>query len=135
VDGILIAEPVAALDSVVGVPAPVVGVHVPQGGVDASLCGHGVRAGGEELGDAGGLEALFDEPEGSAESGSSCAHHHGIVGVVDHSVLLEESVLGGGGLTSASLLGLVLPQTEKGLLHCRSSGLPRESIVIMADIS
>ena len=52
VDGVLVAEPVGALDGVVGVPAPVVLRHVAEGGVDASLGRDGVRAGGEQLGDA-----------------------------------------------------------------------------------
>ncbi len=52
VDGVLVAEPVAALDGVVGVPAPVVGSHIAQGCVDTTLGCHRVRPRGKELGDA-----------------------------------------------------------------------------------
>ena len=36
-DGILITQPVAAFDGIIGMPAPVVLGHVAQGGVDSSL--------------------------------------------------------------------------------------------------
>jgi hypothetical protein len=36
-DGVLVAQPVGALDGVVHVPPPVVRLHVAQGSVDASL--------------------------------------------------------------------------------------------------
>ena len=53
-DRVLVAEPVAALDRVVRVPAPVVLGHVAERRVDAALRGDGVRARREELGDAAG---------------------------------------------------------------------------------
>ncbi len=46
----------ANLDGVVCVPTPVVFGHVAEGGVDATLRCHGVRARGEQLGDAGALQ-------------------------------------------------------------------------------
>ncbi len=52
-DRILVAQPVAALDRVVHVPFPAVVVDVGQRGGDAALRRHGVRAGGEHLGDDG----------------------------------------------------------------------------------
>lgn len=55
VDCVLVAEPVGALDRIVHVPAPVVGGHVAERGVDATLCGDGVGARGEEFGHAGGF--------------------------------------------------------------------------------
>src|SRR5262249_32932633 len=79
VDGVLVAQPVAALDRVVPVPAPVVLGHVAQRGVDAALRRHRVRAGGEELGDAGHLEALLGQTKGGAQASPSGAHHDGIV--------------------------------------------------------
>jgi hypothetical protein len=62
-DGVLIAQPVRALDGVVHVPAPVVLAHVAERGGNAALRGNGVRAGRENLGDAGGLQALFAMPK------------------------------------------------------------------------
>lgn len=92
-DGILVSEPVASLNGVIGVPSPVVLVHVSEGSIDASLGGDGVGPGREELGNAGGFEALFDEAEGGSQTGSSGANDHGIEGVIDNSVLLEKLVL------------------------------------------
>ena len=43
-DGVLVAEPVGALDGVVHVPAPVVRPHVAERGGDAALRRDGVRA-------------------------------------------------------------------------------------------
>lgn len=56
-DGVLVTEPVAALDRIIRVPAPVVLGHVAEGGVDAALGSDSVRPGGEELRDASGVAA------------------------------------------------------------------------------
>ncbi len=58
-DGVLVAEPIAALDRVVHVPAPIVGAHIAERRGDAALRRHGVRAGGKHFGDAGGAQARF----------------------------------------------------------------------------
>jgi hypothetical protein len=50
-NGILVTEPIATLDSVVHVPTPVILGHVSEGSVDATLSGDGMRASREELGD------------------------------------------------------------------------------------
>jgi hypothetical protein len=42
VDGVLVAKPVTSLDGVIGMPFPVVLVHVSQGCVDAALRGNSV---------------------------------------------------------------------------------------------
>ncbi len=83
VDGVLVAEPVTALDRVVGVPAPVIFRDVAERGVDSALGGHGVTARGEEFGDAGGLVALLDQAERGAETCSAGPDHHGVIGMVD----------------------------------------------------
>src|SRR5699024_10625124 len=44
-DGVLVAEPVTALDGVKGMPAPVVLAHVAERRGDAALRRHGVAAG------------------------------------------------------------------------------------------
>jgi len=103
VDGILVSQPVAALDGVVCVPPPIVVVHIAEGSVDAALSCNCVRPGGEQLRDAGGLESLLDESEGSPEAGSSSPDYDCVEGVVDDGVLLEEGVLASGACTSASL--------------------------------
>ena len=87
VDGVLVSEPVRALDGVIHVPSPVVRLHVAEGRVDASLGGDGVAAGGEELGDDGGLEPLLNETESCSEAGTSSSNDDGIVLMVDDWVL------------------------------------------------
>jgi hypothetical protein len=81
-DGVLVAEPVGALDRVVHVPLPVVLGHVAEGGADAALGGDGVAAGREHLGDAGGLQACGGEAHGRAEAGAAGADDDHVIGVV-----------------------------------------------------
>ena len=85
-DRVLIAEPVGALDGVVEVPAPVVLAHIAERGRDTALGGDGVAAGGEDLGDAGGLQTLDRHAEGRAQTGAAGADHDDIVSVVDDRV-------------------------------------------------
>ena len=99
VDGVLVAEPVGPLDRVVHVPAPVVFAHVAEGGVDAALGGHGVRARGEEFGYAGGVEAAGGETECGAEAGAAGSDDDGAGGWVS---------LGGGGEVGEGLLVVVV---------------------------
>ena len=87
VDGILVSEPVRALDGVIHVPSPVVRLHVAKGRVDASLGGDSVAAGGEELGNDGGLESLLNKTESCSEAGTSSSNDDGIVLMVDDWVL------------------------------------------------
>jgi len=72
-DGILIAQPVAAFDGVVEVVVPVVLAHVAQRGGYATLCRHGVRAGGEHLGQRGHVEAGAREFKRRAHAGAAGA--------------------------------------------------------------
>ncbi len=48
-DGVLVSEPIGALDGVVHVPAPVIRPHVAKRRRDAALSGDSVRAGREHL--------------------------------------------------------------------------------------
>ena len=82
-DGVLVAQPVRSLDGVVHVPAPVVLAHVAERRADAALCGHGVTARREHLGDARGGQARVREPERGAQSGAAGADHDDVVGVID----------------------------------------------------
>mmetsp|Transcript_24906 Transcript_24906/g.38195 ORF Transcript_24906/g.38195 Transcript_24906/m.38195 type:complete len:163 (+) Transcript_24906:756-1244(+) len=86
-NGILIAQPIAPLDSIVHVPSPIVRLHVPKGGVDATLGGNGVGPSGEQFGHTGGFEAGFREAHCGAEAGAACADYEGVVGVVDYGVV------------------------------------------------
>lgn len=92
-DGVLVSKPVAALDSIVGVIAPIVSMHVSKSRVDASLGSHGVRPGWEKFGNTGSFEALFYQAESCSEAGPTCSQDYCIEGVVDDSIFLEESVL------------------------------------------
>ena len=81
-DGVLVAEPVGALDGVVHVPAPVVLAHVAERGGDAALRRDRMRAGREHFGDAGGAQARFAAADHGAQAGAAGADHDHIVGVV-----------------------------------------------------
>ena len=72
-DGVLVAQPIRPLDGVVHVPAPVILAHIAEAGRDAALGRHSVRAGREDLGDAGGLQARLGAAEGGAEAGAAGA--------------------------------------------------------------
>ncbi len=67
-DGILVAEPVRALDGVVHVPAPIILAHVAERRGDAALRRHGVAARREDLGEAGGGETGLGQTEGGAQA-------------------------------------------------------------------
>ncbi len=81
-DRVLVAEPVGALHRVVHVPAPVVLAHVAERGGDAALRRDRVRAGGEDLGDAGGLQARLRAAERRAKAGAAGADDHDVIGMV-----------------------------------------------------
>ena len=82
-DGVLVAQPVGALDGVVHVPRPVVLPHVSQRRAHPSLGGHGVAPGGKELGDARGAQSLRRDAESRPQSGAPGPYHHCIVVVLD----------------------------------------------------
>ncbi len=81
-DRVLVAEPVRPLDGVVHVPAPVVRMHVAERGRNAALCRDRVRAGRENLGDAGGAQAGLAAADHGAQTGAAGADHDHIIGVV-----------------------------------------------------
>jgi hypothetical protein len=57
-------------------------VHVPERGVDASLSSDCVTSGGEELGNARGIEAGLRESEGSTQTGTAGTDDNRIVFVI-----------------------------------------------------
>ncbi len=89
-DGVLIAEPIRALDGVVHVPAPIIGAHVAERRRDAALRRHGVAARRKHLGQAGGRQTGLGQSEGGAQSGAAGADHDHIVGVIDEFILAHK---------------------------------------------
>ncbi len=85
-DRVLITEPVRPLDGVEHVPGPVVGRVVAERGGDASLRRHGVAAGREHLGHAGGLETGLGRAHRRAQARAAGADHDDVVSVVDDPV-------------------------------------------------
>ncbi len=72
-DGVLVAQPVGALDGVVEVVVPVVLAHVAERGRHAALRRHGVRAGGEDLGERGHVQARAGEFQRGTHAGAARA--------------------------------------------------------------
>ena len=81
-----VAEPVRPLDGVVHVPLPAIRPHVAERCRDPALCGDGVRAGREDLGDAGRPQPLLGHAEGRAQPRPSGPDHDDVMGVVDELV-------------------------------------------------
>ena len=91
-DGVLISKPVTALDSVVEMPAPVIGMHVAKSGIDTTLSSDCVRSGREKLGDASGLVASLGQTEGGSETGTASTNDDGVVLVVDNCVVTDKAL-------------------------------------------
>ncbi len=87
-DGVLVTQPIRALDGVEEVVTPVVFAHVAERGGNTALCGHGVRTGREDLGQADGLQALGGKTERSAQASATGADH-------DHVVLVFRNLVSG----------------------------------------
>ena len=86
VDGVLIAEPVRALDCVVEVETPVILLHVAKSSVDATLGCNSVGAGWEELGDASGLEPVLGEAKSGTKPSATSANNNSIKLVINDGV-------------------------------------------------
>jgi hypothetical protein len=84
--GVVVAQPVRALDGIVHVPLPVVGAHVLEARGNAALRGDGVRAGREDFCDAGGPQALLGHAQRGSQAGAAGAHDHHVEFVVDEFV-------------------------------------------------
>ena len=76
-DGVLIAQPVRALDRVVHVEMPGVGLHVAQAGADSALGAHRMAAGGEDLADDGRVHAAAGL-QSRAHARAARADHQGL---------------------------------------------------------
>jgi hypothetical protein len=86
-DGVLIAQPIRALDRVVHVPAPVIGAHVAERRGDPALRRDRVAARGKHLGQAGGRQTRLGQTKRRAQSRPAGADHHHIVAVIDEFVV------------------------------------------------
>jgi len=91
-NGVLIAQPVRALDGVVHVPLPVVTFHIAQSGVDAALGGYRVRPRREQFGNHRGLEALGHQAVGRPKTGTAGSYHHRVIRVIHQRVLFGDRV-------------------------------------------
>ena len=70
-DGVLVAEPVRALDRVVHVPVPVIFLGVAQRRGDTALRRDGMRARRENLGQHGGLESGLGQLDRGTQAGAA----------------------------------------------------------------
>ena len=116
-DGVLVSEPIGALDRVVHVPVPVVRAHVADGGGDAALGGHRVRACRKHLGDAGSLQTGFGAAERGAQPGAARADDHDVVDVLGHGI----------GAAVDGRLGGAVAVRSLGVLSCGMSQAPKLS--------
>src|SRR5581483_8924727 len=81
-DGVLVAEPIGALDGVVHVPAPVILTHVAERGGNAALRRNGMRAGGKDFAYAGSAQTGFAASDHGTQTRSACTDHDDIVAVI-----------------------------------------------------
>lgn len=65
-------------------------IQTPKENGGRTLGGDGVRAGGEQLGDASRLEAILGQTEGRAQTRTTGTDNHGIECVVDDRILQWE---------------------------------------------
>ena len=77
-NGVLVAQEIAALDGVVGVIFPIV-APVEEGGVDAALGGVGMAAYRMNLADNGGVGPVGPGGDGRAHSGQAGADYQNIM--------------------------------------------------------
>src|SRR5699024_10495599 len=85
-DGVLIPQPVAPLDGVISVPAPVIFPHVAQRRSNTALRCHGMTAGREQLGHASRGQPGIGQATGCAQTGAAGPYHHDVMLVIDNSV-------------------------------------------------
>ena len=87
-NSVLIAEPIATLNGVVHVPAPIVLLAVSEGGIDTTLGSDSVRTRGVKLGDAGNIEASGSNAHGGTKTGATSTDDNAVEGVVNDGVRL-----------------------------------------------
>lgn len=118
VNGILVSKPIRSLHCVIEMPPPVILLHVPQSCIDPTLftratldksilcnnlrqreagtqammylCSDSVRPRGEELCDAGSVEASLWQAKGCSESCSSSSYYYSIKLMIHNWVLCRD---------------------------------------------
>ena len=90
-DGVLIAQPVRALDSVVHVPAPIVLAHIAHGRGDAALSSDRMATGWKNFRDTGGLQAGLGRTHGSPQARTARTDHHHIIDMVHNLIGLRHT--------------------------------------------
>ncbi len=85
-DGVLVSEPVGALDGVIHVPFPIVRPHIGERGRHAALGGHRMGAGRKDFGHAGGAQARLGTADGGAQTRAAGPDHHHVKGVIDDGI-------------------------------------------------
>ena len=86
-DGVLVTEPVRALDGVVEVEAPVVLAHITERGRNPALRRDRMTAGREHLGQTSCTEAGFGEAERGTQPRAAGADDDDVVAVIDKFVI------------------------------------------------
>ena len=115
-DGVLVAEPVGALDRVVHVPAPVVLAHIAERGGDAALSRDGVAARREDLGDAGGLQSRRGHAERGAQTGAAGADDDDVIEMLDDRIGLAASLHPWKAMRSTAKMPVMASTTATALL-------------------
>ena len=87
VDGILIAQPIGALDCIIKVILPFVVVHVGECRIYATLGSDRVRSCGKQLSNHSGLETSVGETVCGSQSSATRAYYYGVVRVIDDTVV------------------------------------------------
>ena len=82
-DGVLVTQPIRALDGVVEVVTPVVLAHVAERRRDTALRSHRVTAGRKDFADAGGGQTRLGKAERGTQASAAGADHDDVVGVID----------------------------------------------------
>src|SRR6476661_1608178 len=91
-DGVLIAEPIGALDRVIHMPLPGVVGHVGQGRSNPSLRCDGMAARRKHFRDARGLEATCCHSHGCAQAGATGTDNDDVICVIDGGIGLGHGV-------------------------------------------
>ena len=80
-DSVLVTDVVGTLDGIVHVPAPIiVRISRSNGAGDATLGGHGVRAGRENLGDYGSLVTTLSQLQCGTHARTTATDDDGVIG-------------------------------------------------------
>src|SRR5439155_17634568 len=82
-DRVLVPEPVRPFDRVVHVPLPVIGAHVAEARGDSALCGHGMAAGWEDLGNARRFQPRAGCAHRCAQARPAGAHDDHVISMID----------------------------------------------------